>query len=170
MYHCDTMESCPYFRSQSGMLQRNPPKSDFQKKYIMENKTNNRTKWLHIRLNAEEFDVLNGRLKKTTCRKMSDYARSVLFQKKITVTHRDRSLDDVLEELILLRKELNFVGNNFNQAVKKLNSVSGMPESQTWQAMMIVLRDQLEPQVGAIKEKMTEYSKLWSQRLSMEKI
>lgn len=79
-------------------------------------------------------------------------------------------MDDVLEELILLRKELNFIGNNFNQVVRKLNSVSGMPEAHIWQSMMIVLRDQIEPSIAQIKERMNNYSDVWSQRLSVGKV
>ena len=70
-------------------------------------------------------------------------------------------MDEVLEELILLRKELNSIGINFNQAVRKLNSVSGMPESHKWQTMLTVLRDELEPSIRNIKDRMSIYSDIW---------
>jgi len=95
-------------------------------------------------------------------RKMSEYSRAVLLQKPVRVIHRDKSMDDVLDELILLRKELNYIGNNFNQVVYKLNSVIGMPESELWQAALILLRDQLEPAIKDIKKKMDAYSEIWS--------
>ena len=62
-------------------------------------------------------------------------------------------MDEVLEELILLRKELNAIGINFNQAVWKLNSVEGMPDAHIWQAMIVVLRDKLELALIQIKKK-----------------
>jgi hypothetical protein len=135
------------------------------------NKDNeNRSLWLTIRMRPDEYKLLNKRVAFTTCRSLSEYGRKVLLEKSITVINRDKSMDDVLEELILLRKELNSIGNNFNQAVRKLNSVSGMPDAQIWQNMMIVLRDQIEPSIGQIKERMNNYSDIWSQRLLAGKV
>ena len=129
----------------------------------------NRTRWMNTRFTPEEYKVIHSRFEKSMFRKMSEYSRSVLLQKPITVTYRDRSMDDVLEELILLRKELNYIGNNFNQAVYKLNSVMGMPDAELWQEMLVLLREQLEPSMKQIKEKLNNYSELWSQKLSAEK-
>lgn len=74
-------------------------------------------------------------------------------------------MDEVLEELILLRKELNAIGINFKQAVWKLNSVEGMPDAHIWQAMIVVLRDKLELALIQIKKK----SK-WLRRYMVPKI
>jgi len=129
----------------------------------------NRTIWHNIRLRPEEYKIINDRFKKTMFRKMSEYSRSVLLEKNIVVTYRDKSMDEMLEELVLLRKELNAFGNNFNQAVRKLNSVAGMPEAQTWQLAITILRDKIEPSIREIKHRVTQYSDIWSQRLSAEK-
>ena len=130
----------------------------------------NRTRWMHVRLKPDEFKTINDRFKKTMLRKMSEYTRNVLLEKTITVTHRDQSMDEVLEELILLRKELNAIGINFNQAVRKLNSVEGMPDAHIWQVMIVVLRDKLEPAIIQIKERVSDYADIWSQRLLVEKV
>ena len=136
----------------------------------MEMKEENRIRRITLRFKPIEYKLVEGRFKKTVFLTMSEYSRSVLLGKNITVIHRDKSMDDVLEELILLRKEINSIGNNFNQAVKKLNSVSGMPEAHIWQSVLTVLRDQLEPSIREIKERMNSYSDIWSQRLSAEKV
>lgn len=130
----------------------------------------NRTRWMNIRFKPDEYKIINDRFKKTMFRKMSEYSRNVLLEKTIIVTHRDKSMDEVLEELILLRKELNAIGINFNQAVRKLNSVEGMPDAHIWQAMIVVLRDKLEPAIIQIKERVSDYADIWSQRLSVEKV
>lgn len=77
-------------------------------------------------------------------RKMRKYNRNLLLQNPATITYRGRSMDEVQEELILRRKELNYSGNNFNQMVHKLNSVMGMPDATLWPAALIALRGQLE--------------------------
>lgn len=129
-----------------------------------------RSRRLITRLKPEEFRLVENRFKKSMFRKMSEYSRNVLLEKTITVTHRNKSMDEVLEELILLRRELNFIGNNFNQAVRKLNSVNGMPDAHIWQSMLTVLRDELEPKIREIKERLNKYAELWSQRLGAEKV
>ena len=130
----------------------------------MPRKLIHRTKWVNIRLTPDEFKTISDRFKKTTFRKISEYTRDVLLERKITIVYRDQTMDEVLEELIQLRKELNQVGVNFNQAVKKLNSISGTPDARLWQSMLTVLRDQLEPSIREIKERVHSYSDIWSQK------
>ncbi|MEJ6979450.1 plasmid mobilization relaxosome protein MobC [Pedobacter sp. P351] len=168
MYNCYTIEILPFLPESVG-IRREILQSRILECQNMPRKQVHRTKWVNIRLTPDEFKIIEARFKKTMYRKISEYTRNVLLEKAITIVNRDKSMDDVLEELILLRKELNFIGINFNQAVRKLNSVSGMPEAQIWQSMMILLRDQIEPSIGQIKERMNNYSDLWSQRLSAGK-
>ena len=54
-------------------------------------------------------------------RKLSDYARKILLGKPIVATYRNQSLDDFMTEMFVLRNELNAIGNNFNQVVKRLH-------------------------------------------------
>ncbi len=94
----------------------------------MSEQKSNRTKWLHVRLKPEEYDVLNKNFSKTTYHKLSDYARKILLAKPLTTTYRNASLDDFMTEMIQLRNELNAIGNNFNQAVKKLHTLDQIAE------------------------------------------
>ncbi len=88
----------------------------------MNETNNNRTLWLHVRLNPKEHHQLMTAFGKTTTSKLSEYARKVLLGKPIIASHRNSSLDDLMAELIRLRKELNGLGNNFNQLVKRLHN------------------------------------------------
>ena len=58
--------------------------------------------------------------------------RRSLFDKPIVTTHRSQSIDDSMAEAIKLRNELNSLGNNFNQAVKKLHTLQQIPEFRNW--------------------------------------
>ena len=134
----------------------------------MKQKDENRAKRLIVRLNIDEYERFEKRFRKTSCRTLSEYIRDVLFNKPVTVYHRDQSMDDILEELILLRKELNLIGLNFNQAVRKLNSVNGMPDSTKWQTMLTILRDELEPSIRNIKDQIGAYSDIWTSTVSSQ--
>ncbi|WP_281225501.1 plasmid mobilization protein [Flavobacterium aquiphilum] len=98
----------------------------------MKKESVNRVKFLHLRLTQGEFETLNDRFKKSTCRKLSDYARKNLLQQPVVLKYRNESLDETMIELIQFRLELNAIGNNFNQAVKKLHTLSQIAEFRYW--------------------------------------
>jgi hypothetical protein len=82
----------------------------------------NRVKWLNIRVSQKEYDLLQGWVQKTTCRKVSQLARNILFRRPLRVYYRNESADDFLQVALELVKELSSIGNNLNQAVKGLHS------------------------------------------------
>ena len=98
----------------------------------MQEEKNNRNKWLHLRLRQNEYSAIHNRFKNTTCQKFSDYVRKVLMSKPIVTTVRNQSHDALMAEAIKLRNELNNIGNNFNQAVKKLHTLQQIHEFGYW--------------------------------------
>jgi len=129
----------------------------------METKKTNRTEWLHIRLTEDEQNKINKRFEKTTCRKISDYARRILLDKKITTLTRNQSLDDFMAEMILLRNELNAIGNNWNQAVKKLHTLDHLPQFKSWLASTALIQQQTLQKIEIIKNKIGSISDKWLQ-------
>jgi hypothetical protein len=123
----------------------------------------NKTYWLNIRLTAGEREKIFARCKETTCRSLSEYARTVLFQEKVTVRYRNDSLDKLMEELILLRKELNYLGNNFNQVVTKINAVKNAGELSLWLSVGQKLQLQLLEKTEIIKLHIIHLSEKWLQ-------
>lgn len=122
---------------------------------------NNRAKWLHLRLTDAETAQIKKAFESTTCRKLSDYARRKLLDKAITVNHRNASLDSYLEGLAQLKSELNAVGNNFNQAVKKLNTLSKIKEFEHWLVTYELDKRQLLAQIRAVNDYIKSVSEKW---------
>ncbi len=122
---------------------------------------NTRSKWLHLRLSPKEYETLQRQFSKTTCRKISEYARKHLLSKPVTVNYRNQSLDELMRELIMLRNELNGIGNNFNQAVKKLHTLSMIRQFQDWIIAYESDRQKLVAHTGKIKEVITSLSERW---------
>lgn len=98
----------------------------------MERENSNRTRIVGLRFTPEEYAKIERKWKVSTCRKLSDYIRKHLFNKPINTTYRNQSLDDMTLEMMLLYKQLNAIGNNFNQAVKKLHTLDQIPEFRVW--------------------------------------
>lgn len=92
----------------------------------------NRTRKLAVRFTEAEYRKVELSFKTTTQRKFSEYVRYVLLGKPIAVYTRDKSLDEIIVALTLLKTELSAIGNNFNQAVKKLHTMDTFAEIKSW--------------------------------------
>lgn len=130
----------------------------------MNNENVKRERWLNTRLSEDEYQTVKTRFQISTFLKMSEYNRSLLLGKPVKINHRNQSMDELMEELILLIQELNYVGHNCNQAVKKINSFVEMPNAHYWKNTIDISRDQLEPCIKKIKDRINAYADLWSKK------
>ena len=123
----------------------------------MSDSKKNRNKRLLLRLTEQECKKLNQGFSSSTKRNLSDYARDLLFNRPITVYTRDKSLDIGIESLDALKKELSAIGNNFNQAVKRLHTAGSDPglseaarEAQKHYSMFIEKTNIIHAQINKI--------------------
>ena len=128
---------------------------------VMNEQDNNRTKFLHLRLKPAEYEKILRQFSKTTCRKLSDYARKILLGKPMIATTRDQSLDDFMAEAIRLRNDLNNVGNNINQAVKKLHTLDQIEEFRTWIMTYEIEKKILFNKIDDIKNHIKKIGERW---------
>ena len=95
---------------------------------MMERENSNRSRRITLRLTDQEYTKIENKFKASTCRKISDHIRRQLFNKPIVATYRNQSLDDYMEEIIVLNSELRAIGNNVNQIAKKVNALKFLSE------------------------------------------
>ena len=119
------------------------------------------SKWLHIRLKEEEYTRIHKKYEASTCRKLSEYARRVLLEKIVTVNYRNQSLDDFMAEMIRVRNELQSIGKNFNQAVKKLHTLEKIGEFKSWLLFHETTRKLVLEKIENIKQKIGQMSDKW---------
>lgn len=129
---------------------------------MKEGKTN-RTRIIGLRLTPEEYAQIEQKWKNTSCRKLSDYIRRHLFEKPIVTTYRSKSEDDAIEELSRLRTELNHIGNNFNQAVKRLNTLENSDQFKDWFTAYELEKRTLSNKVDEIRMHMKKLVERWLQ-------
>ncbi len=121
-----------------------------------------RSQFVKMRMSNGEYEQLEKLWKKTTEKYISNYLRKVALQKPIVVTYRNASADDFLSSMLQLKKDLNNIGNNFNQAVKRLSVLEQIPEFKTW----LILNESLQRAVAAnIEEIKTRIAKLYDEWL-----
>ena len=129
----------------------------------MEAKNSNRTRIIGLRLTPEEYTKIEKKWKVSDCRKLSDYVRSMLFEQPTVTTYRNRSVDDFMEEMGLLRTELNHIGNNFNQSVKRLHTLSEVEEFRRWQQVYDLQKRTFFSKVDEIKKQLQTIAGSWLQ-------
>jgi len=123
----------------------------------------NKTKRVTIRLSEQEYQLLTQRWKKSTTRKLADYVRRCLFEKPIVTTYRNKSQDDFMAEMMMLRKDLGGLANNFNQAVKRLNTFFHPQQAKTWIAGWESARLVLLSKIEQIKNSIGKIADQWLQ-------
>ncbi|HEY9560590.1 MAG TPA: plasmid mobilization relaxosome protein MobC [Anseongella sp.] len=98
----------------------------------MEKTKNIKNKWLHLRLDEAEHRQLVKQFSRTTETHLSKYARKILLGKPMIARTRDESLKDIIVVLTRLQKDLNGVGNNYNQMLHKLHIMDEYEEIKAW--------------------------------------
>jgi MobC-like protein len=123
----------------------------------------NLTNRVTIRFSKEEYIKLYTSFNETSKRKLSEYVRFVLLQKPVTVYTKNISQDKILTELIHLKRELNAIGNNLNQAVKKLHSLETSAQGYRWLENFERVTSNYLELVQKINSKIVQISDQWSQ-------
>jgi hypothetical protein len=130
----------------------------------MEGQKEESKNWISFRVKPGEYNIIHGHFKKTTCRNLSGYARNVLLQKPVVIKYRNRSADDFLTEMVKLKNELNAIGNNFNQSVKRLHTLDKIYEVKTWLIFNEPVREAFMKKTEEIRNRMNQLYEIWSQK------
>ncbi|WP_417353169.1 plasmid mobilization protein [Flavobacterium alkalisoli] len=120
----------------------------------------NKVKWLHLRLSLSEHALLKRKQKSSTCRNLSQYVRTVLLDHPIVATYRNASQDDILDAMAILTGELNSIGNNINQTVKRLHTLRE-GEVVGWTARYASESQQLLNKIAEVKVLLNTMAERW---------
>ena len=71
---------------------------------------------------------------------------------------------DFLKDMLELKKELHAIGNNFNQAVKKLHLLDKIPDFRAWILDNEALFHVLVKKVDEIKLRINQLYEQWLQK------
>lgn len=120
-----------------------------------------RRHFVKTRMNDAELQTVTRLQRQTTEKDISSYLRKIALQKPVTVTYRNQSADDFLQEMLQLRKELNAIGSNFNQAVHKLHILEKIPEFRVWIQQNDSLQRALVSKVEEVRMRMNQLYEQW---------
>lgn len=129
----------------------------------MGNAKENKVKHIDVRVSVSEYNDIYKQFRKTSYPKLAEYARKVLMAKPVVGNYRNQSLDDFMAEMIRLRNELNAIGNNFNQAVKKLHTIDHPAQVERWIILTEMERRSLQKTIEAIERSIGKIADEWLQ-------
>jgi len=123
-----------------------------------------RTLFFKVRMSDSELQELKKLKDQSTEHSISHYARKILLQKPVMIRYRNSSADEFLQEMKELKKELNSIGDNFNQAVHKLHMLGTIPEFRAWIRDHELLQQEVNRKVQDINSKVIQLYEQWLQK------
>ena len=155
----------PSLRSRAGDCEEAATKSKrFKTRNMKKNENEVRKIMLKVRMNESELQQVKKHQQKSTEKNISAYVREVAMQKPVLINYRNQSADDFLKDMLALKKDLNGIGNNFNQVVHKLHILDKIPEFRVWVSHYDSLHQSLVTKVDEIKLRMNQLYEEWLQK------
>lgn len=123
-----------------------------------------RNTFIKMRVNEDELKLIKKKQQLTTEKSLSNYLRKIALHDPVTVRYRNESADEFLRQMLELKKELNGIGNNFNQAVHKLHLLDKIPEFRDWLRQYDSAQAVLNTKVSEIRLLMSQCYEQWLQK------
>ena len=120
----------------------------------------NRTKWVHLRLSQREYTSVHDKYEKSTCRNLSQYLRDIIFERPVVATYRNRSQDDMIQQIAVLNRELSAIGNNLNQITKRLHTLQPS-EAQSLGVRFSAQAESILKHIAEVKELTVKIAERW---------
>ncbi len=115
-------------------------------------------------MNQTEFEQFEKYRKQTTERTNSNYLRKLALREPLTKLTRNQSLDEATAAIIQLKKEINYIGHNLNQAVHKLHTLDKIPEFRNWAMQFDGTREHIKTETTNLLLHAHKILSQWSQK------
>lgn len=119
---------------------------------------------LIIRVNDALHKKLNNILAESDCQSLAEVARKILTSQKINCFYRDASMNQPMEEIALIRKELKSIGVNINQQTRYFNASKTDAEKKYHSDQTVALFTKVEGKVERLFELISKLAERWLQK------
>ncbi|GAB2683477.1 hypothetical protein GCM10027037_00390 [Mucilaginibacter koreensis] len=119
---------------------------------------------VRTRVTPSVYQRLEKLIEKGDCHSIGEVSRKILSNEQIKIFHVDASLNSVMEELALVRKELKAIGVNINQITKAFHS-SRNESAKSFYALKVAERYEIVgKKVDGLLEIVAQLAEKWLQK------
>ena len=123
-----------------------------------------RTKWLTVRLTADEEKTLLRFFDKATSGSLSEYARDLLLKEPVTILYRNASADDFLAEMLQLKAELKTLSTNLTHLPFTTTTNDNDSALKAWLLLNEAQKRNFLKKLEEINERMAQIHEAWLQK------
>ncbi len=123
-----------------------------------------RSRRIIVRITPEEFAGLQEKFRTSTHRVFSGYIRDLIHQRPVTTRYRNQSLDEFIPVALTLKNELQTIGRNFNQAVRRINNLPQAGDLKDSLEYFAAEQFAVQQKTEEIKNCLIKIYDLWSQK------
>lgn len=116
---------------------------------------------IRIRVNIATYNRLNALLQQTSCRSICELVRKILAKEHITFLHKDVSMNGVMEELALIRKEIKSIGININQQTHHFHISQSAAERSLYVNRTAGLYQQVDGRIDKLLKIVHQLAEVW---------
>jgi len=114
-----------------------------------------------VRVSLKDYARLQQLQEQSDCHSLGELVRRILLQKKITLFHKDASLDGHLEELARIRQELKAIGVNINQITRHFHGSSQESRRTLLAEQVLVHYQKVETKVSLLLSIISQLARKW---------
>ncbi|HYF69953.1 MAG TPA: plasmid mobilization relaxosome protein MobC [Ohtaekwangia sp.] len=119
---------------------------------------------IKTRVNDQRFQALSDLLDRSRFHSMSEMIRDILDNRPIKVLVHDDSLEQYMEVLSAIQKELRSIGININQVTRHFNSSSAETQKMFHSMRIAEQYNQVGIRVDQVLSIISEIAKQWLQK------
>ncbi|MDR2275347.1 MAG: mobilization protein [Sphingobacterium sp.] len=116
-----------------------------------------------VRLSQALFEKLVKLQHDSGAKSVGQVVRDILENRKINFIVKDRTMNPVMEELAMIRKEIKSIGVNINQQTHKFHIAQSATERQYHENKTAKIYAQLEPQIERLLAIVSKLADKWLQ-------
>jgi hypothetical protein len=95
------------------------------------------------------------------CHSIGELARRILSSGSITIFHKDASMDSVMEQLVLIRRELKAIGINMNQVTRSYHQSRDENTKSFYALKLAVQYQEAAARINLLLSLIAQLSKKW---------
>lgn len=129
----------------------------------MKKTASNQSRTVYFQVDSASYQSLKEKCAQSTCRSLAEYLRKLILGEPVTVNYRNASLEDLITELCLTRRQLAEAVKAFERSAQKVSSATSEQQLSSWLETQESDRRQITFLIDQIHQYCRKTTYLWLQ-------